>query len=463
MSDFERLVLGEGGGAEPGGVPSFLRDDSDAKDDLPDFLKGGAGHGSSSGGGAPPSFLDDFTKDVGAPAPGAASPVAGSRPSTALDGPAAATATVLSSAEQLDFVGDQQHHWRLQRQRILGKGNFGCATLYGWSAPQHGDGALPSQVVVKDINIQTMQQREEEMKGVETEVRVLRCAVGHPGLVQFLDFHHASAALMMYLVLEYCGGGDLGDAIETARHDRRPLEEDFIASMLIQVMAGLNYLHTEQRVLHRDMKPQNVFLLADGVTARIGDFGIATFLDQVGGQAKEACGSYYYMAPEVCEERAYGGGADVWSAGVMLYELIALERPFEASSIPALAQLVTKGKCVPLPERRELGRYSKELKDLVQSMLTVSDAARPTIRRILRSRYVREHLFCVPAAVLQTSYYAELFGEAEVAAALPKCVHRGTPLVPATAVPRAPAAAAAVHTDDAYDDDYEDDFESDVE
>ncbi|EAN92613.1 putative Mitogen-activated kinase kinase kinase [Trypanosoma cruzi] len=302
------------------------------------------------------------------------------------------------SGDLLEILGESRN-WVLKRHRVLGKGGFGCATLY---EEVHTPGSF---VVVKDINMQIM-KKEEEMKAVEMEVAILRRSCGHPNIVQFLDYYH-DGQFMMYIVMEYCEGGDLARLEEQMQFRVFHQPERFVASILIQMLVGLYYLHVDQHTLHRDIKPQNVFLCSDG-TIRIGDFGVSTVLNQYGCRAKAVCGSPFYMAPELCEEKAYDGKADLWSLGVMMYELMVLERPFNAKSIPALTRQIIHGEFSPIP--REL-HYSAQLVEMVESFLQTSPTARPTLRRVLRSSYVHSHLDCVPIVCLLSDHYARLFGE----------------------------------------------------
>ncbi|KEG06651.1 protein kinase [Trypanosoma grayi] len=301
-------------------------------------------------------------------------------------------------SEILEFTGEART-WVLRRHRILGKGSFGCATLY---EDMHAAGRF---VVVKDVNLQTM-KKEDEMKSLEMEVAILRRSRGHPNIVQFLDYYH-DGDFMVYIVMEYCAAGDMGQLEEQLQYRTSHQPESFVASVLIQILAGLHFLHVEQHTLHRDIKPQNLFLCGDEAL-RIGDFGVSTILEQFGGVAKAVCGSPFYMAPEVCEEKAYDGKADLWSVGVTLYELMVLERPFTARSVPALTRQIIRGEFNPIPSSLP---YSTQLVELVQSFLQTSVTSRPTLRRALRSAYVRSHLACVPLSCLESPHYTRLFGE----------------------------------------------------
>ncbi|CCW62885.1 unnamed protein product [Phytomonas sp. EM1] len=502
-SDFERLVLGDGeaahlpkpfpsrasadrGNANPVEIPSFLRDE-------------GEGLTPNSSPSAPGSGAIGHTVFPCAPRGGSGRDrqAAASRVS---DQTAPSSTTLAgSSVERLCFTTAAGRAWNLRRQKILGKGSYGCATLYrqdepvgpppssgsractaasSWTiAPAEGGssgwppGETPALVVVKDINFQTMCNREEEMENLRSEVAILRSVRGHPNCLQYLDYHEANR--MAYVITEYCEGRDLGFILENLQQEGaggvlpascviavagvNHFTEAFLASMLIQLSMALYFLHTTRRVWHRDVKPQNLFLLADRATLRVGDFGSATKVGGVGDKLSAACGSPFYMAPELLEERGYDAGVDVWSAGVVLHELMALRRPFEARTVRQLLPRLREG-----PPSLDRGHYSAELHALVRSMLTVRADARPTFRRILRSPYARAHLADLPVSVLREEggggggSYREVFGDAAVAEAIATAMGGVRPPKETPANAEEEARWNAEYADDPFEDDDED-------
>lgn len=411
-------------------------------------------------------------------------------PTDIVDKDAYPNGSMISSAEELHFPSSSLYHkkWDLYRSKILGKGSFGCATLYSArnvllsskseeNSLSVGGSSSQNYVVVKDVNLQTMTSKSEQMTALRNEVAVLQKIRGHPNVVQLVDYHHDNAGMMGYIITEYCDGGDVATAIEKIQHGQyspppsakgsdqtkilRAFPEEVISSVFIQSLVGLHHLHVEHRILHRDIKPHNIFLLCDGVTVRIGDFGVVAMLDKLGDQAKTICGSPFYMAPEVCAEKPYDGGADIWSLGVLLYEMMAQVRPFIGQSVAALSQLIMKGKCIPLTERAMSSSseksvslpYSKDLMDLVMSMLTVDPKARPTLRRLLRSVYVRKNLNTVPKKVLSSEFYKKLFEENEWTSAVRSCLYEGLDK----------HTEKQVSIDGLEEETYSDDFENDDE
>lgn len=93
---------------------------------------------------------------------------------------------------------------------------------------------------------------------------------------------------------------------------------------------ALKHVH-DKKIIHRDLKSSNVFLKVDN-TILLGDFGIAKELKFSEEKANSQIGTPYYLSPEIIENKPYNKKTDVWSLGVLLYELCALKHPFEASN-----------------------------------------------------------------------------------------------------------------------------------
>lgn len=94
--------------------------------------------------------------------------------------------------------------------------------------------------------------------------------------------------------------------------------------------------------------------------------------------ARTVVGTPYYISPEIAQSKPYGFKSDIWSLGVMLYELTALKPPFDAPSLHFLAMKIVRGAYNPVPTQ-----YSTELKSLIGSMLNVNEKMRPDVSKIL--------------------------------------------------------------------------------
>ena len=183
--------------------------------------------------------------------------------------------------------------------------------------------------------------------------------------------------------MEYCNGGDLQTKISQHKKLQRPIEEEEIWHIFHQVVAGLNALHS-RKIVHRDIKCANVFLTSEG-TVKLGDLNVSKHAKA--GIMNTQTGTPYYASPEVWQDKPYDKSSDIWSLGAVLYEACALQPPFQAKDMKGLYQKVCKGLYARLPSR-----YSKELSDMVGSLLQVEPKKRPTTQMLMQSQTQKGHI-----------------------------------------------------------------------
>jgi NIMA (never in mitosis gene a)-related kinase len=111
---------------------------------------------------------------------------------------------------------------------------------------------------------------------------------------------------------------------------------------------------------------------------KLGDFGIAKCLKNTLEKAKTIVGTPYYLSPEIIQNQPYSFKSDVWSLGVLLYEMCCLKMPFDGTNIANLSLRIVKGQYNPVPSC-----FSKELRGLIFNILNVDENKRPTIDEIL--------------------------------------------------------------------------------
>jgi NIMA (never in mitosis gene a)-related kinase len=257
----------------------------------------------------------------------------------------------------------------------VGEGSFGEAMLVIKLADK-------SKEVCKKMDLGNAS--ELEAQDMIRESRLLS-TLRHPYIVRYRNTFSNGKSLC--ILMEYCEGGDLSVWIKERRLTRDPFKEDLILRWITQALLALKYVH-EQKVLHRDIKSSNLLLVKSenstklGQVAwdvKLGDFGIAKCLDSTVAHARTCVGTPYYLAPEVCQDKPYNWGSDIWSMGCVLYELCALHVPFEAESLAQLMQRICQGRVPHIPES-----YSKELRQVGGDMLTRNQNKRPSAALLLQ-------------------------------------------------------------------------------
>ncbi|NXQ60103.1 STK36 kinase, partial [Anthoscopus minutus] len=206
---------------------------------------------------------------------------------------------------------------------MIGEGSFG--RVY------KGRRKHSAQVVALKF-IPKVGRSEKELKNLQREIEIVR-DLHHPNIIQMLDSFETAKEVVV--VTDYAEG-ELFQILE----DDGNLPEDQVQTIAAQLISALYYLHSH-RILHRDMKPQNILLGKDGVV-KLCDFGFARAMSIHTMVLTSIKGTPLYMSPELVEERPYDHTADLWSVGCILYELFVGTPPFYTNSIFQLVSLIIK-------------------------------------------------------------------------------------------------------------------------
>jgi serine/threonine protein kinase/tetratricopeptide (TPR) repeat protein len=216
----------------------------------------------------------------------------------------------------------------------------------------------------------------EMLERFQREGQALR-DLNHPNIVKLLDA--VEGAGQPYLIMEYVAGGDLRQLLE-----KGSLPYQRTLNIAIDLADALTRAH-RLNIIHRDLKPANVLVAEDG-TIRLTDFGVARVVDKERvTQADAIVGTLDYLPPEAINGDPIDDRSDIWAFGVMLFEMLAGQRPFVANGyIPTMHAILT----TPIPDLEELSPDSPiALVDLVYRML-----ARDPQARISSVRYVGAEL-----------------------------------------------------------------------
>ncbi len=164
-----------------------------------------------------------------------------------------------------------------------------------------------------------------------------------------------------YMSMEYISGESLESMVSSRK--RMTLVDKL--AIMIQVLDGLNYAH-EHGIVHRDIKPGNIMVLKDG-TVKIVDFGIARISDNSMTKTGQIVGTINYMSPEQFNGHVVDGRSDIFSAGVMFYEFLTGELPFDAPETPSVILKILNEQ--PPPLSKYLQNYPPELEEIVKKAL----------------------------------------------------------------------------------------------
>lgn len=245
---------------------------------------------------------------------------------------------------------------RFQIGELVGTG--GMATVY-----QGIDTNTGELVAIKLLKPEAVIADPDVVARFEREGEALR-RLNHPNITQVLATIEKEGK--HYVVMEYVGGGDLRWLLQQHFEQEEMLPISRILEIALDLADALTRAH-RLKIIHRDIKPANVLLAQDG-TPRLTDFGVAHFSDSARmTQTGALIGTLYYMSPEACAGEELDPRADLWSFGVMLYEMLTLRRPFDGPNSAALLNAIVNSDPPVIEDLRQ--DMPETLTSLIQWML----------------------------------------------------------------------------------------------
>jgi serine/threonine protein kinase len=240
-----------------------------------------------------------------------------------------------------------------------------------------GMGTVYRSVDTRTVEIVAIKQLKMDVANPEMIERFRREGealrqLNHPNIVKMLDMLEHDGHY--YLVMEYVSGGDLSKQLE----QKMPLEQTL--NLSIDLADALTRAHRLD-IIHRDLKPANILIGEDGVL-RLTDFGVAHVGSQVSLTKPDAIfGTIEYLPPEAFDGQPFDARGDIWAFGVMLFEMLAGDRPFKGESVTEIIQAITTQ---PIPNLKALSpELPIALVDLVYHMLERDPQARIRSVRIV--------------------------------------------------------------------------------
>ncbi|OHT07205.1 CAMK family protein kinase [Tritrichomonas foetus] len=243
--------------------------------------------------------------------------------------------------------------------RVIGDGSFSTVKL--------GFHIFTNEpVAVKIISKSTLTE-QSQIDQLHERIAIIQ-RFDHPGIIKLIEVIEDETTF--YVVLEYCGGGELFDFIIARKRVEEPLAKRFFK----QIVLAVGYCHS-QNVIHRDLKPENL-LLTENNTVKLIDFGLCN--TQADQPLHDRCGSACYIAPEaLTTTQYYGIPADIWSLGVILYALVDGSLPWNYQDPNQMFQQITTGS-FPMPTG-----ITPQCQDILRGMLNPDASQRFNIDAIL--------------------------------------------------------------------------------
>lgn len=269
---------------------------------------------------------------------------------------------------------------------IIGTGSF--STVYKGMNTKTG-----KILAIKEINLKNIRKNNDDeinekiMRNLSLEIKTMQ-------LLKNVNILSMEDLLIkenyIYMMLEYCDGGDLTKYIRHyPKKNRITMEEKDVIIIAKQIMNGLKYMHS-LGIVHRDLKPQNILIKSEGDNKiiKIADFGFARFLKDT-QTAETICGSPLYMSPEILKCQRYSDNTDIWSFGIILYELITGNIPYIVRSFAELNRIYNSIEQIEIPKKIQV---SNNCKDLIIHMLTVNPQNRITWERLFRHEWFSDSI-----------------------------------------------------------------------
>ncbi|XP_014358578.2 serine/threonine-protein kinase 4 isoform X1 [Papilio machaon] len=246
----------------------------------------------------------------------------------------------------------------------LGEGSYGSV----YKALHKESGQV---LAIKQVPVDT------DLQEIIKEISIMQ-QCDSPYVVKYYGSYFKNTDL--WIVMEYCGAGSVSDIM---RLRKKTLSEDEIATILIDTLKGLEYLH-RRRKIHRDIKAGNILLNTEG-HAKLADFGVAGQLTDTMAKRNTVIGTPFWMAPEVIQEIGYDCVADIWSLGITALEMAEGKPPYgDIHPMRAIFMIPTK----PPPSFREPDQWSPEFIDFVSQCLVKNPEERATAEYLLSHEFI---------------------------------------------------------------------------
>ena len=253
---------------------------------------------------------------------------------------------------------------------ILGEGSFSIVQLYE-------DKKTKIKYALKKMDSKKVEKITKNKKLIDTEVNI-HGRISHPNIIKLYNYFEYKH--FCFLILEFASNGTLFDIIRS----KRGLSELYAFYYFLQTLNAIYFLHLHS-IIHRDLKPENL-LINDKNIIKLCDFGWSVKLND--DKRTTFCGTVEYMAPEIIKKEKYDEAIDVWSLGVLLFELVHSYSPFYSEDL----DIKKIGNNITNNNLKFKDGLSKEYKNLVQRLLIKESEKRIKIEDIFQHPFMTKYI-----------------------------------------------------------------------
>ena len=277
--------------------------------------------------------------------------------------------------------------------KLIGKGAFGEVYL----TSKEGSSI---QYATKTIKKRIYAKNKKAKNYLENELALLK-EINHPNIVKLIEIQETSD--YYHIITEYCNGGDLSSSLEKyQKKNNKAFSEEIVQHIMRQLLSAINYLH-EKKIFHRDLKTENILIHYDNEDDRLNnniingkikliDFGFARHFDKGKNVGISTLGTPLYMDPGIIQkfnkvknykDYTYDEKVDIWSLGIICYELLIGKNPFDSQSMAELLEKIRKGYYY-LPKT-----LSKETISFINGMIQDKAKNRLSARKLLHHKFIK--------------------------------------------------------------------------
>ncbi|XP_064616971.1 serine/threonine kinase-like domain-containing protein STKLD1 [Liolophura sinensis] len=266
----------------------------------------------------------------------------------------------------------------------LGKGGQGSVYL------------VENRIECKKYVLKKVECKDEgEANNAFREASTLK-GLQHPYVCGFKEFFVAwdkeDSAIYFCMIIEHYPQGDLSSVLRMKRNKRETVDETLLKKWLGQMVDALLYVH-RKGIVHRDIKPSNLFL-KDSMDLCLGDFGVATVMNDARSNTRAVVGTLTYLAPELCVDETsdwYSEQSDLWSVGCVLLELTTCSLLDQQQVLSHLTDLRSQESMVLDNLQKDVTElYNPELMSVLRLLLNRDPRQRPVVSKLLSVQYIRD-------------------------------------------------------------------------